>query len=514
MRSKMMRCGVGEAGRLTKFGAWCILSVLLAANSVSGYADTVEDVLKLADKYADYTSPSYDRGKAISILTRLAQKDDVSLLDKVKVFCRIAAYYDYHALPPNKKSELAMSYYRKAVELAPERFSGDLLTARVNLVSLLADEKKKLDESIKLYDWLSDILALSDKKFIQTMVQEEDDDLTPRQRSATRRNLRKRASTIRQSVARGLVKFAKSFSEPKMELRAIKERYPLGAMAAEALAQMTPEDRDDEVQAGDGKKNQVAATVTELNRLRGRGERSADILRQLVAFLSDKRDTGQNREVLVCDLAVCALNDLMYGLPSFQRNFLKKNRRHRDKAVADWLAWWHDHKDWTWTDILKENVSRAIDRLKTNQDTEFATSVLSHELGTDFAFHIRVVRGRRVQVLKEITEMWDRIKNEPPHRWSELTQEARSRARATEVAYFQESAERSKANKLRELESLQNEHPELLVFSEELWPEWRKTRAGRSKALDWLRKNASLYRDTRYAGEIETIIERLEEEIE
>jgi hypothetical protein len=217
------------------------------------------------------------------------------------------------------------------------------------------------------------------------------------------------------------------------------------------------------------------------------------------------------KSVLVCDLALCAISELVTGT-GYTDFMFQKSRAERDDEIATWKTWLKENKDESYDDIMRQTVDEALDKLSKGQD--YSLPVLKARLGTDFAYEFRVDFGKESPsaVLAEIQTAWKKVRNDPADTWEESLEDEATRCDEIGGELLQKHVEEAmEKQRLRQerLDKLKAENPELYAF----WSKHRELEAtgdGRMQILQWLRDHKDECAKTSLADDFAKLLDRYE----
>jgi len=119
--------------------------------------ESLDRALKESAKYSDYTTAAYDKEKACKILLDYVETNQKTLhaVTKCKIWATLAGLNSIWARGDSRDPVAARDFYARAIESLPEHLNTDVLTARVNLVSLIPSPRVKLRETARLCAFLA-----------------------------------------------------------------------------------------------------------------------------------------------------------------------------------------------------------------------------------------------------------------------------------------------------------------------------------------------------------------------
>ena len=486
--------------------------------------DEVGSAIAQAMEHGDAQSEHYDKNKAVATLGEFLQihQGELDASAKVALLLTLARLHGLQAAEGHKDNKAAAQWYNKAIRVAPGRISGPLIAARVEIPLVQSDPVKAVEKAIDAYNWLKKMQSLDARSLEGRLTWEGGIPPAGAARSKRFRNVRKRMHAEAPAVASTMVELALGCESPVGELSKIAVTYLPGVLACEAAIKfhLSSSVADSKKDSTDAK--MILRTVESWRK--SGSQYMAPALFDLTNRLNNRERlmSRYGQDVLVCDLAVCALEEIVYGALDYERTFYRLPRDERDAVIERWGKWWNDNKslytrgfpDYAaaiTADRQRDIMESVIRQLTEGKNIEGNTAALRKYTGTDFAYQVRteILQEPRDKVVAEIVQKWRVIEQEPPRDWPKLTREEARRHRLLADKHQQEiQVFRTR----KHIEEIRNPFPEVWRFTEELWPKWRKSPEGKQKALHWLNEHREAYMKSPGSSRLETVREQLQKE--
>lgn len=488
--------------------------------SASG-ADDIDKVLEKSARYGDYTKDTYDKKKACHMIVSYLEKHkaEMSPQEKCKLYAHLGSLNSMWARSRQKDHAKARAYYEDAIKSLPHKLNQDILTARINLASLLPTRRNRIRETARVCALLAWYQLMDQETFESHVSLYNAENLTERQYRASIRQLQGVLSTQIRVNSRNLISMVGNMQNPPERLEKLAETFAPGAMAQKELHGRSAQS----VANGEGKKKNGLSGPGDIDKathflwsVKSRFPNVADReMDQVFNMLAEKDVVPDTKHDLrICDLAYDATELLLYGDRASLVRLSKLSKAERDVLVRKRQKWWENNRAKEWGDVFRHFIDKALEKMAKQDRDISAPGVLRHLLGYDLGYRNRIDKGDSQKIAaRKCRQVWERVKDRPWRKWKKLLAK-RAQQNERERAQYMEDAEKRALAHRKQIQKLKEERPQLLKFSEEKWPQWQNTERGRKKALEWLRENRKLWADTIAEPEFRGLERRLSAEVE